>query len=137
MSKPFFFKWSGEPLPQARPRLGNGVVYTPARTATYRAELVFALLDNGAALPNFRGDVSLRVIFRRSTKRRVDIDNLLKALKDAFTDAAVWEDDSQVVDCHVLLQKGCKEPGIWCVVEPYISAGDWTVEMMELLEMIG
>jgi crossover junction endodeoxyribonuclease RusA len=86
----------GEPRPKGRPRLGaHGNVYTPAATRAHE-ELV-AWTVKGRLRQPLAGPLALKVCFFRSTERRVDIDNLLKALMDGANGIA-WADDSQVVD---------------------------------------
>jgi len=86
----------------------QGKTYT-ARILTKRAEIFrdevyyltrgyeFGLIEDR--------NVRLMVHFYPPDKRKRDYDNLFKALQDALTFAAVWNDDSQVKECH---WKECK-----------------------------
>ena len=59
------------------------------------------------------GPVQVEAHFYRATKGRVDLDNLLKAVLDAATEAGVWVDDSQVREfTHVSVELGSKEPRV-------------------------
>jgi crossover junction endodeoxyribonuclease RusA len=49
--------------------------------------------------------VSVTMTFRPSNNRRFDLDNFAKAIGDALTHAAVWEDDSQVDELHLIRGK--------------------------------
>jgi len=47
------------------------------------------------------GHVHVEIELHPPDRRRRDLDNYLKALFDAITEAGVWEDDSQVRDMRV------------------------------------
>ena len=95
---------NGIPEPQARPRLGRGVVYSPK--SKWWGEVV----RQGRALaPATPLDEPLRVTIdfflprpksiRKDTRwqaRRPDIDNLTKSTLDALTRAGWWTDDGLV-----------------------------------------
>ena len=88
----------GEPLPWPRARTGQqGQHYLPRAFSAHRDALAWkmreALIEDGSI---FTGDVGLLLGFFRSTRRRVDIDNLLKAVMDAGN-GTTWADDSQIV----------------------------------------
>jgi Holliday junction resolvase RusA-like endonuclease len=96
---PLSFSVPGIPRPKERPRLGKGGhVYTPARTAHFEESVrVYAMqavarfgwrFDAGA-----RYALTLRVF--QSDGRRIDLDNVAKAISDALNGLA-FADDSQV-----------------------------------------
>lgn len=97
MTKRVEFMIAGEPVTKGRPRvLRSGRTYTPARTKEYEARVKEAA---AAAFPN--GPVAVPVRFTAAfvmpTRRRSDIDNLLKAVMDGAI-GAVYLDDSQVYE---------------------------------------
>ena len=58
------------------------------------------------------GDVLVRMTIEAfpPDKRRRDLDNILKALKDAMTDANIYDDDNQVKELHLYMRENTK-PG--------------------------
>lgn len=56
--------------------------------------------------------VAVRVLFYRSNHRKVDIDNLLKAVMDALTSARIWNDDSQVCEITARRWMGESNPRV-------------------------
>lgn len=91
--------WDQEPLSKQRPRFGkNGSVYTPAQTKNYELALGFLLLSKlDGAEPDRTNCFGLRCVFYRSTRHRIDCDNMLKAVSDA-ANGRVWKDDNQVIE---------------------------------------
>jgi Holliday junction resolvase RusA-like endonuclease len=131
----------GEPVAQGRPRMttvcGHPTAYDPAKSRDYKQMArVFAqeavqgkpLLDEAVALKV----VVLRSIPRSFSKKKQkacqngaicptskpDLDNFLKAIKDAMT-GVVWRDDSLVVE-----YLGCKK--IYSIT-PGIRVWVWTM----------
>lgn len=83
----------GDPVSKARPRFSrNGHTYTPQKTIEGEKRLA----ESFDGVPRFGGNVAIVAIFRRRTKQRIDVDNMLKAVLDAGTRANLWADDSQV-----------------------------------------
>jgi len=113
------------PKPKQRPRMApNGNVYTPRETTEYEKLIAWSYRAKSKLL--FRGGVTLEIEFgfapAKSTKRelaenmisgavlytkRPDLDNLVKAVKDALNGIA-WIDDCQVVSM-VAKKKYAKE----------------------------
>lgn len=108
------FEVRGVPAPQPRPRAVNAGrharVYDPGTARVWRsrvAHLARVILASETARKPYEGPIRLAVEFRlprpRAAKGRAfpavrpDLDNYLKALMDALTDAGVWKDDGQVV----------------------------------------
>lgn len=110
---------AGEPRAKARARVTRHGTFTPKATRDAEAQIV---VDFWKAYPGhlpWDGDVSLSVTFYRGTKRRVDVDNLLKLVQDALN-GVVFVDDAQIV---TLTARKCgavgdEVPGTWIVVEP-------------------
>ena len=48
------------------------------------------------------GRVRLDIVLYPPDRRKLDIDNRLKALCDAITDAHVWRDDEQIDEIHMV-----------------------------------
>jgi crossover junction endodeoxyribonuclease RusA len=94
----------GEPVPKQRPRLGkNGTVYTPKQTRV--AEDVIRWMLTSSHVRPAEGDVAVFLDFSTSSRRRVDLDNLVKLVLDACNGLA-WKDDSQVVLINARLERG-------------------------------
>jgi Holliday junction resolvase RusA-like endonuclease len=112
------FEVSGEPVPKGRPRMTKtGHVYTPKKTATYerKVALLATIARQGAHRKPFTGPVGISAVFRFGTKRRIDIDNVLKAVLDSLN-GILYEDDSQVMEIQVRKVMGSDEPGAHIVV---------------------
>ena len=78
-----------------RPRAGNGVVYSDPEQEAAEQRTAFELrrwLPGGRQLA---GNVAVGCIFFRPTRRRVDVDNLVKHVLDA-ANGVTFADDSQV-----------------------------------------
>jgi Holliday junction resolvase RusA-like endonuclease len=112
----------GEPPSKARPRAqirkkrsGEAYVhtYTPTETIKNEERLAWQLRPLGS---HPAGALALAAIFYRSSARRVDIDNLQKALLDSATRAHVWHDDSQVKAIACLLRVDRVNPRIVCAL---------------------
>ncbi len=100
----------GDPVPKGRPRMTrSGRAYTPAKTQDAE-DLVGWALRAALQGPRARGLVRLELAFRLSHRRRCDIDNLAKLVLDAGN-LIVWEDDQQVAELSVRLERGSRNPG--------------------------
>lgn len=99
----------GIPEPQARPRWGNGRVFSP-KTAWWKACNMQARITRPPT--PYDGAVRLTIDFymprprrapaaRRWHRCRPDVDNLAKAVMDALTDAGWWKDDGCVAELFV------------------------------------
>ena len=129
----------GDPVGKGRPRIttigGFARTYTPEKTKKYEqhVRLEAALSMRGA--PLIKGPVELKLqIFmpipdsyskkkaqlcreqRVVPTKKPDLDNVLKAVCDAFN-GIVWVDDTQVVDCHVT-KRFADEACVICIVTP-------------------
>lgn len=109
-----------EPLPCPRPRIAvRGkfpTAYYPASYQTWKTEAAALLRALAPATPlagPLKVDVAFLATRPKSTKLarpKPDIDNYLKSLFDALTQAGWWVDDSQVV--HVDARKRWALPGV-------------------------
>ena len=89
----------GDPKPKGRPRFAKGRAYTPEATRSAEQRVLAAF---NLAYPEWTPlapAVRLRadVLFYRSTRRRVDSDNLLKLVTDALN-GRLFVDDEQLDD---------------------------------------
>jgi Holliday junction resolvase RusA-like endonuclease len=94
------FEVPGAPVTKGRPRFGKGRTYTPKATVDYERKVglcarTAAVFARVAQLPPFSGEVSASLAFYMPTARRLDIDNLCKAVLDGCN-GILWADDSQV-----------------------------------------
>jgi Holliday junction resolvase RusA-like endonuclease len=87
----------GTPIPLQRARIRGGQGgYLPrdSRSRDYRDRIQKAWMAAGR--PVLEGPITFGARFYRADRRRLDLDNLLKAVLDALT-GCVWADDSQVL----------------------------------------
>lgn len=93
------FSVPGIPRPKARPRLGKGGhIYTPDRTAKYEDSVrVYAM--QAIAKCGWRTDpvarYALTVRVYQVGDKRLDLDNVVKAISDSLNKLA-FDDDSQI-----------------------------------------
>uniref|UniRef100_A0A6M3LAU0 Putative endodeoxyribonuclease n=1 Tax=viral metagenome TaxID=1070528 RepID=A0A6M3LAU0_9ZZZZ len=124
------FEFYGEPVAKGRARVfkdraGNIRGVTPTKTRAYEDSIKLQAIEQMKNEPMFDGALLLRVdIFRSfpksmSKKKRAealpvtrpDLDNYVKAIKDALS-GIVWYDDSQVVS--LLARKFYRDkPGVF------------------------
>lgn len=116
--KTIMFIIPGQPTAKGRPRMTRGGhAYTPAKTRNYEAFVKMCFLEKYAQETPITGPVELKVhaaftIPKSWSKKRKaaadhhtsrpDLDNIVKAIKDALNGIA-WVDDSQV--CGLLATK--------------------------------
>lgn len=121
MSPPLQFLVPGNPIPLARARVVSGHAFTPARSVAYGVMVGFyakrsMALHQRGTFP-MKGPVRMVCEFHRGDERRCDLDNLVKAAKDALTAARVWDDDSQVVELVARKAVSKREPRAEILVE--------------------
>jgi Holliday junction resolvase RusA-like endonuclease len=89
----------GDPIGKGRPRFvrKTGIAFTPKTTRVREKNIAATVREHS---PDLKAEADtaygLGVAFFHATRRRQDIDNLLKLAIDALT-GVVWKDDSQVL----------------------------------------
>lgn len=129
----------GDPVGKGRARVAmrgkSPALYTPDTTVRYEAQVSSEARYSMDGRPLITGPVALKLelyfgIPQSYTKKRTaealegrlaptkkpDIDNVVKAICDAFN-GSVWNDDVQVVDLHVI-KRFAKEPCVKAWVKP-------------------
>lgn len=84
------FTLDGDPIPKGRPRHGNGRSFTPQRTRDAEQSIRdrVSLLD----LTPYDGPVAVSLTFWCATRRRTDLDNMVKLVTDALNGLAYTDD---------------------------------------------
>lgn len=102
-----------EPIPEARPRFGNGRTYQPARNREYREVVKAAAIVAMCGREPMTGEVTARIsLFRRfkpTARNYGDCDNHAKAILDGLT-GICFVDDAQVVKLVVEKFKDSDNP---------------------------
>lgn len=99
------FTVAGEPASKERPRTvraatGRPTTYTPRRTLQAEAAVAAAWLQAGGRTQRDpHATYTVTVAFHNGTRRRRDVDNMLKLVLDALNGHA-WLDDAQVTAVH-------------------------------------
>ena len=109
----------GAPVPKQSTRFdGHGHAHTDPRIKAWQEKVAWAALQ---ALPTYGWEITdepvkITCVFSLPDKRRRDLDNLMKAVKDALNDI-VWQDDCQVqmIDAQKVVNKD--NPGVTILVE--------------------
>lgn len=134
------FSVPGIPVPKGRPRIqpgGRGRPYTPAKTK--KAEKAVAQCARLIVRPRelIQGAIMLCLRFRLPDRRRVDLDNLEKLVKDSLN-GVLWKDDSQITAC-IKTKTLSDEPGTDVAIIPLRdeNAHDAILAMSEsVLELV-
>ena len=113
------FTVTGEPVPKQSFRFARAGSYQPARVKDWQDMVAWAARQATMGHPPIEGEVSVRCWFRVGNRRRVDLDNLWKAVGDAIEGIA-YLNDSQIV--HLVLRKNLAmlrelPPGVTVEVE--------------------
>ena len=124
----------GDPVPQGRPRFGNGRTYDPPKSRRYKQDVAVAASAAMRGRAPLQGALACSLRFympipknvsqkrrqeltgRFTTKRTGDIENLAKGVMDAVN-GIVWQDDSQVVQLNIEKRYG-HVPRVEKKVEP-------------------
>lgn len=86
----------GQPIPSERVRQGRGKrFYLPKRSSAYRKHVIKHLPEWLLTLDQTVENPTLVMFFCRETKRKADVDNLIKAIQDALL-GIVYTDDTEV-----------------------------------------
>ena len=98
------FTVPGNPVPKARPRVTMKAgqkprAYTPKRTKFWESQVQDAAKAAMQGRNPLEGPLGVELWLYRSDKRRVDADNMEKAILDACN-KIVWLDDCQVVNMN-------------------------------------
>ena len=94
-----------DPIPQPRPKFGNGRAYQPKRTVAYKEFVSLAAKTAMSGRKIFdKNAVDIHICFYRkfspTSRNYGDFDNLAKAICDALN-GIVYRDDSQIVRCVI------------------------------------
>lgn len=84
------FVFNGDPIPKGRPRHGRGHSFTPKRTRD--AEQAIRDVASELLPEPFNVPVRVSVTFWCATRRRTDLDNLMKLVCDALNGIAYTDD---------------------------------------------
>lgn len=109
------FKVSGNPLPKQSFKMGKRGGYTEPRIKAWQTKVAE---EAGIAMfgkDMLRGKLEVNIFFIRGDMRRVDLDNLSKAVLDAMN-KIVYEDDKQVTALHLYKGYNKDNPGIQVIV---------------------
>jgi Holliday junction resolvase RusA-like endonuclease len=117
------FSHAGAPVPKERARWSpkHKRMFTPTRTRASEGDLLYAwrvALNRRLPLVD---TCAIVAIFFVPTRRRKDVDNLMKLVMDAATRAGVWNDDSQVIAQASYLELDRDRPRTLVAVCPYLS----------------
>ncbi len=97
----------------------SAAVYIKPKGKTYRRQVLDYVIRNNY---QFQANIplSITIAFTPATKHKQDIDNILKCLLDALTQAKVWEDDSLIYLLKIEKMPPSKEnSGIILEIEKY------------------
>ena len=99
-------------------KFNYATVYVKTAGKEYRKQVLDYVIKNNLQL---KANVALevRITIHPKDNRRWDLDNRLKCLLDALTEAEVWDDDSLIF--KIIIEKGekTKEGGVTIKIFPY------------------
>ena len=106
----------GDPVPKQSYRAVHGGGYTDPRVKAWQDTV---LIESKPRLPEtpISGPVYVTLMFYLRHRRRVDVDNLSKAVLDALNKFG-WVDDTQIIDLRITKLQGDKRPGVYIEFGP-------------------
>lgn len=109
---PIIFLVDGNPLPKQSFRFVHGGGYTHPRVKAWQDTVMLRSREVMQDKVRLAGPVSVRLVFVLKHQRKVDCDNLSKAVLDAMN-GIVYVDDSLVCNLHIVKHVMPKaEPGV-------------------------
>lgn len=112
----------GEPVAKQRPQCvcphgGRAHVYTPKKTKDAEEVIGYEWYDqSGGMHAAFSGPVRVSMTFVEHSRKKKDIDNLIKLVLDGLKGLA-WNDDTQVESLHVDLFRNREVGGTSVTIE--------------------
>ena len=104
-----------DPIPQPRPKFGNGRAYQPKRIVDYKNFVKMAAQVAMRDKNIFDKCVTIELKFYRkfkpTSRNYGDFDNLAKAICDALN-GIVYKDDSQIVRCVIEKRQDKENPRV-------------------------
>lgn len=104
-----------DPIPQPRPRFGNGRAYQPKRIIDYKKIVQLAARSAMRDKIIFDKCVDIELKFYRkfspTSRNYGDFDNLAKSICDALN-GIVYKDDSQIVRCVIEKRQDKENPRV-------------------------
>ena len=100
----------GDPVPKQSFRYSRTGGYTDPRITVWQSTIGYFAEQNGVEF--HKGHVKVTLLFLLKDRRRRDSDNLSKAVLDSLNGIA-WQDDTQVVDLHIVKSLTRESPGVW------------------------
>ena len=115
------FTIPGQPLPKQRPRRSrNGTWYSPSRNDERRIGEHVKWQMHEKHVERLSGPVALMLRFYRLDKRRVDADNLAKAVLDGLN-GILYTDDDQVTSLTIEKHVNQRRPRTEIEVEAQVE----------------
>lgn len=113
------FTFKGEPLTKSNNYFFKGHIFVPTKIRKYEKSLKdYAKSVMQKTYPNYGlldRSLHMTIHYYLGTKRRKDIVNLPKTTTDALNEA-VYEDDSQIAECHIFRHLDRKNPRLEIVI---------------------
>ena len=119
----------GEPRAKQSFRYSKTGGFTPARVKVWQGEvgwqalMAIRAINRSDPIPK-SATIRVTLDFHLGNKRRIDLDNLSKAVLDGLN-GIVWVDDQQVTQLTITKSASSKKPGVQVCV--YISEYNWSV----------
>ena len=100
-------------------RRGRFATYLSQAGRKYKEDVAEALIEQSA--PKL-GDAKLKIsmILRPRDKRKIDIDNRIKAVLDSLQDAGLFDDDYQIDELSIIRGEPIKDGRLVVIIEQIV-----------------
>ncbi|WNI20322.1 RusA family crossover junction endodeoxyribonuclease [Actinacidiphila sp. ITFR-21] len=115
--------WGGEPPSKTRPRFADGRTYKDPADEAAEAKTGWNL--RRLFRQPWTGNLAVGLVFFRSDRRRIDVDNMIKHVLDAGNGIG-WVDDHQVTALYGVAELDAQFPRTLLVVTRHVSSLDRT-----------